>query len=123
MMKLKKAALGISGKLGLLNTHRSLVVAVSEEKQVHEALLKVVLSRVNGMLKMFMLLLSSRWLLDPTINMFTLNRRRNYLKYLCCCCCCCWKLTISLKRFIVDYIAQTFRISREFLFLFYNYKH
>lgn len=49
MLNLKKAALGITSKFGLLNTHRSLVVAVSEEKQVNEALLKLVLSRVNGM--------------------------------------------------------------------------
>lgn len=48
MNNLKKAALNISSKFGLLNSHRSLVLAISEEREVHETLLKLVLNRVNA---------------------------------------------------------------------------
>lgn len=49
MVNLKKAALNITSRFGLLNTHRPLVVAISEERQAHETLLKLILARVNGM--------------------------------------------------------------------------
>jgi hypothetical protein len=49
MLNITKAALGISSKLSILNTHRSLVVAHSEEKKVQEALFQLMLARVNGM--------------------------------------------------------------------------
>ena len=45
---LKKAALNITTKFGLVNTHRALVVTISEERHVYETLLKLVLARVNG---------------------------------------------------------------------------
>ena len=48
MNNLKRAALNISSKFGLLNSHRTLVLAISEERQVHETILKLVLARVNG---------------------------------------------------------------------------
>ena len=48
MNHLKKAAISITSKLGLLNTHRTLVIAISEEQKVYENMLKLVLARVNG---------------------------------------------------------------------------
>lgn len=48
MVNLKKAALNITSRFGLLNTHRPLVVAISEERQAHETLLKLILARVNA---------------------------------------------------------------------------
>ena len=48
MNHLKKAAINITSKLGLLNTHRTLVIAISEEQRVNENLIKLVLARVNG---------------------------------------------------------------------------
>ncbi|XP_057301992.1 uncharacterized protein LOC130636330 isoform X2 [Hydractinia symbiolongicarpus] len=48
MVNLKKAALNITSRFGLLNTHRPLVVAISEERQAHETLLKLILTRVNA---------------------------------------------------------------------------
>ena len=48
MNHLKKAAINITSKLGLLNTHRTLVIAISEEQKVYENMIKLVLARVNG---------------------------------------------------------------------------
>ena len=48
MNHLKKVANNITSKLGLLNTHRTLVMAISEEQKVYENMIKLVLDRVNG---------------------------------------------------------------------------
>ena len=48
MVNITKTPLGVSSKLGLLNTHRTLVVAETEEKKVEDALLHLVIAKVNG---------------------------------------------------------------------------
>ena len=48
MNHLKKVANNITSKFGLLNTHRTLVMAISEEQKVYENMIKLVLDRVNG---------------------------------------------------------------------------
>ena len=48
MVNITKTPLGISSKLGLLNTHRALVVAETEEKKVEDALLHLVIAKING---------------------------------------------------------------------------
>ena len=48
MANITKTPLGISSKLGLLNTHRALVVAETEEKKVEDALLHLVIAKING---------------------------------------------------------------------------
>ena len=48
MNHLKKVANNITSKLGLLNTHRTFVMAISEEQKVYENMIKLVLDRVNG---------------------------------------------------------------------------
>ena len=48
MNHLKKAAVNITSKLGLLNRHQTLVLAISEEQKVNESMIKLILARVNG---------------------------------------------------------------------------
>ena len=48
MNHLKKAAVNITSKLGLLNRHRNLVIAISEEQKFNKSMIKLILARVNG---------------------------------------------------------------------------
>ncbi|XP_066918605.1 uncharacterized protein [Clytia hemisphaerica] len=72
MLNITKQALGISNKLDLLNTHRSLVVADTEEKKVQDALLHLVIAKVNASTSLL------RWVTDEPNQDLKENIRRTY---------------------------------------------
>ena len=46
---LKKNTMNLGARFDVLRNHTALVVTISEEKQIHEANLKLIMARVNGM--------------------------------------------------------------------------